>query len=73
MTTGRAAQALADPNNWWRYDPDGNWDPDEDLSRYAELANGNTEPMATIYSIITTAKGLEGGVLVTWAKPQPAR
>jgi hypothetical protein len=64
MTTDRAAMALADPDNWWRYDPDGNWDPDEDLARYAELATGNTEPMTTIHSIITTHKGLEGGIAV---------
>jgi hypothetical protein len=62
MTSDRAAVALADPDKWWRYDPDGNWDPGEDLARHAELATGNTEPMTTIYSIITTQKGLEGGI-----------
>jgi hypothetical protein len=54
MTSDRAAQALADPENWWRYDPDLNWDPNEDLSRYADLATGNTEPMTTLYSVHAT-------------------
>ena len=66
MTSDRAAQALADPDNWWRYDPDGNWDPDEDLSRYGELAKGNTSPMTTIYSIITTSTALDQGIPPRW-------
>ncbi len=62
VTSDQAAAALADPENWWRYDPDGNWDPDEDLERYSELSKGNSEPMTTIYSIITTEKGRAGGI-----------
>ena len=71
MTMDRAAEALADPDNWWRYDPDENWDPGEDLSRYAHLAQGNTEPMATLYSVITTPQGLKDTVAVTWDRAKP--
>jgi hypothetical protein len=41
---------------------DGNWDPDENLERYSELSKGNSEPMTTIYSIITTEKGRASGI-----------
>src|SRR5215467_16042774 len=54
MTVDLAAEALGNPDNWWRYDPDENWDPNEDLSRYAELAKGNTNPMTWMYSIIAS-------------------
>jgi hypothetical protein len=54
MTSDRASEALADPENWWRYDPDGNWDPDEDLSRYTGPATGNTEAMTTLYCVHRT-------------------
>lgn len=62
MTSDRAAVALANPENWWRYDRDGNWDPAEDLSRYVEVSEGNTEAMTVIYSIITTPYALDQGI-----------
>jgi len=62
VTCDRAAGALADPENWWRYDPDGNWDPNEDLSRYADQATGNTEPMTTLYSIYATEAARQRGI-----------
>jgi len=64
MTGDRAAAALASPENWWRYDPDDNWDPDEDLSRYAEVSQTRAEPMAVIYSIITTQAARDAGISV---------
>jgi hypothetical protein len=60
MTIDRAAQALAEPENWWRYDPDSNLDPNEDLS--ADLAHGSTEPMTTLYSVSTTEMARQRGI-----------
>lgn len=62
MTSDRAAQALADPKNWWQYDPDANWDPNEDLSRYADLAD-DTEP-TTVYSVLTTEVARQRGIQI---------
>lgn len=64
MTSDLAAQALADPKNWWQYDPDANWDPAEDLSRYAELADDKTEPMTTLYSVYTTEVARQRGISI---------
>ncbi len=64
MTRDRAVEALANPRNWWRYDPDANGDPDEDLSRYAEVSETDAEPMTIIYSIITTQAARDGGISV---------
>jgi hypothetical protein len=64
MTSDRAAAALASPANWWRYDPDGNWDPDEDLSRCAEVSETDTEPMTVIYSIISTQSARDEGISI---------
>ena len=61
-TSDLAAQALADPKNWWRYDPDDNWDPNEDPSRYANLADDKTEPMTTLYSVCTTEVARQRGI-----------
>ena len=58
-----AAEAVSDPENWWRYDPGGNWDPGEDLTRYAGLEAANTEPMTTIYTLITVKAALDLGLV----------
>jgi hypothetical protein len=59
MLTDLAAEAVSSPENWWRYDPDGNWDPNEDLTRYAEFASTRPEPMTTLYMLITTETARE--------------
>jgi hypothetical protein len=64
MTLDRAAEALANPKSWWQYDPDGNWDPDEDLSRYAEVSKSSYEPVTAIYSIITTQSARDEGIAI---------
>jgi hypothetical protein len=68
MTSDRAARALADPENWWRYDPDGNWDPNEDLSHYTDLATGNTAPMTTLHSIYTTDVARQQGIPIWYRR-----
>jgi hypothetical protein len=70
MTSDLAAQALADPRNWWGYDPDDNWDPNEDLSRYADLADDNAEPMTTLYSVCTTEAARQRGISL-WPSSPP--
>lgn len=37
MLRDLAAEAVSDPENWWRYDPDEDGEPDQD-----------TKPMTTI-------------------------
>lgn len=64
MTIDRAAEALANPKNWWQYDPDLNWDPDEDLGRYAEVSKSSYEPVTVIYSIITTQSAWDEGISI---------
>jgi len=54
MFLDMAVEAVSNHENWWRYDPDGNWDPSEDLSRYADVVGTNTEPMTRMYTIIAT-------------------
>lgn len=73
-----AVTVLADPSNWWRYDPDGNWDSNEDLSRDAGLEDSDTSPMTVIYTLFTTDATNELG-LIRWpwwqgpTHPQPPR
>jgi len=54
MLPDLAAEAVSNPENWWRYHPDENWDPNEDLTRYAALEDTDTDPMTALYSVITT-------------------
>lgn len=58
-----AAEAVSDPENWWRYDPGENWDPGEDLTRYAGLEAAITEPIAVIYTLITVEGALDLGLV----------
>lgn len=59
-----AVAVLGDPGNWWSYDPDMNWDPNEDLSRYAGLESLDTSS-ATSYTLATTDATNELG-LIRW-------
>lgn len=63
MFRDMAVQAVSNHENWWRYDPDGNWDPEEDLSRYADMASTNTEPMTRMYTIIATQETRDLGLI----------
>lgn len=63
MLPGLAAEAVSNPASWWRYDPDGNWDPDEDLTRYAEFAGTCPEPMTTLYTLMTAKTAREHGLV----------
>jgi hypothetical protein len=65
MLRDDAVAVLGDPSNWWRYDPDDNWDSNEDLSRYAGLEDSDTSPMTVIYSLFTTDATNELG-LIRW-------
>ena len=62
MLPGLAAEAVSNPENWWRYDPDDNWDPDEDLTQYTGLADTTGGPMTTLYSVITTQTARDLGL-----------
>jgi hypothetical protein len=63
MLRDLALEAVADHENWWRYDPDENWDPDEDLTRYARFADTNTEPMTTMYCLLTVREAVDRGLV----------
>jgi len=58
-----AMEVVSDHENWWRYDPDGNRDPAEDLSRYADMAGTNTEPMTKMYTVIATQEARNLGLV----------
>jgi len=42
MLPDLAMDAVSKHENWWRYDPEENWDPGEDLTRYAGLAGASS-------------------------------
>jgi hypothetical protein len=58
-----ASAVVGDPGNWWRYDPDDNWDPSEDLSRYAGFEDSDTSPIAVIYTVVSTDSANELGLI----------
>ena len=60
-----ALAALGDPSNWWRYDSEDNWDPNEDLSRYADLEASDTSPITAIYTLFATDSTNDLG-LIRW-------
>lgn len=67
MLSSQAAEAVSDPASWWRYDPEENWDPGEDLTRYAGLEVTSAERTATIYTLTTVKTALEFGLArVPW-------
>lgn len=57
MLCDLAAEAVSDPENWWRYDP-GDRVPGEDPTGYAGQDASPTEPMTTIYTLITVKAAL---------------
>jgi hypothetical protein len=63
MLRDMAVDVVSDHENWSRYDPDGNWDPEEDLSRYADMAATNTEPMTKMYTVIATQEARNLGLV----------
>lgn len=73
-----AVATLGDSGNWWNYDPDCNWDPEEDLSRYAELDDLSIPPTSVNYMLSTTDVTNELG-LTRWpwwdgpARPESPR
>lgn len=54
MTADPAAEALADPRNWWRYDPEDDSDPEDPGPPVGET-DADWEPMTTYYSVLSTS------------------
>jgi hypothetical protein len=63
MLRDMAIEVVVTTDNWWQYDPDGNWDPEEDLSRYINVAKTNAEPATRMYTIIATQKARDLGLV----------
>jgi hypothetical protein len=63
VTIDRAAEALSDPGNWWRYDPDDQSDSAPRVES-ADDPDHDRGPMRSMYSIITTAAARDRGVAI---------
>jgi hypothetical protein len=66
MVRDLALEAVGNHENWWQYDPDGNWDPGEDLTRYAEFAGADTDPATAMYLVISTHLARDQGLVRVW-------
>jgi len=71
MLAGPALEAVRDHENWWRFDPDDTGDPEEAATRHEALAGTATDPMTTMYIVITSDQARDRGLvrLPFWDNP----